>query len=89
MGAGYSESKMAAKTLQHTRRGLKMVGNKSLFDLDEPQWIPDDSVCVLPVNMLASLHLTVVYLCSQVTTCQKCLQAFTMFNRRVRSFVNE
>ena len=42
----------SSKTLQHTRRGLKLVGSKSLFDLDEPNWIADDkvgssSVCTL------------------------------------------
>ncbi len=33
------------KTLQYTRRGLKMVGKeKSLFDLDEPVWHADEKV---------------------------------------------
>lgn len=33
------------KTLQYTRRGLKMVGEeKSLFDLEEPVWHADEKV---------------------------------------------
>ena len=32
------------KTLQYTRRGLRMVGDPSLFDLDEPVWHPDEKV---------------------------------------------
>lgn len=32
------------KTLQYTRRGLRMVGDPSLFDLDEPTWHPDEKV---------------------------------------------
>lgn len=48
---GYSpgdpDSPSQARTLQYTRRGLKMVGEKSLFDLKEPIWHPDEKVsCV-------------------------------------------
>ena len=32
------------KTLQYTRRGLRMVGDPSLFDLEEPVWHPDEKV---------------------------------------------
>ena len=32
------------KTVQYTKRGLKVVGPKSIFDLDEPPWVPDDKV---------------------------------------------
>ena len=33
------------KTLQYTRRGLRMVGEeKSLFDLEEPVWHADEKV---------------------------------------------
>ena len=32
------------KTLQYTRRGLRMVGDPSLFDLVEPVWHPDEKV---------------------------------------------
>lgn len=32
------------KTVQYTKRGLKVVGPKSVFDLDEPPWIPDEKV---------------------------------------------
>ena len=32
------------KTLQYTRRGLRMVGDPSLFDLQEPVWHPDEKV---------------------------------------------
>ena len=32
------------KVLQHTRRGLKMVGERSFFDLDEPVWHADEKV---------------------------------------------
>ena len=36
---------MAVKTLQHTRRGLRMVGDQpSLFDMSEPVWHPDEKV---------------------------------------------
>ena len=35
-----------ARTLQYTRRGLKMVGEKSLFDINEPIWHPDEKVDV-------------------------------------------
>lgn len=34
-----------SRTLHHTMRGLKMVGQeKGLFDLDEPKWEDDDKV---------------------------------------------
>ncbi len=39
-----SSSPSQARTLQYTRRGLKMVGEKSLFDLKEPIWHPDEKV---------------------------------------------
>lgn len=33
------------KVLQYTRHGLRMVGEKkSLFDLNEPVWHPDEKV---------------------------------------------
>ena len=32
------------KTVQYTKRGLKVVGPKSIFDLEEPPWIPDEKV---------------------------------------------
>lgn len=32
------------RTVQYTKRGLKVVGPKSIFDLDEPPWVPDDKV---------------------------------------------
>lgn len=32
------------KTVHYTKRGLKVVGPKSIFDLDEPPWIPDEKV---------------------------------------------
>jgi hypothetical protein len=38
------DSPSQARTLQYTRRGLKMVGEKSLFDLKEPIWHPDEKV---------------------------------------------
>ena len=38
------DSPSQARTLQYTRRGLKMVGEKSLFDLKEPVWHPDEKV---------------------------------------------
>ena len=39
------------KTLQYTRRGLKMVGEeKSLFDLEEPVWHPDEKVCTYALS---------------------------------------
>ena len=81
---------MAAKTLQHTRRGLKMVGSKSLFDLDEPQWIADDSVCSLGACYpLICFNYLNPFANSQVSACQKCQQTFTMFNRRVRTVIHE
>ena len=40
-----------ARTLQYTRRGLKMVGEKSLFDLKEPLWHPDEKVSLHPANL--------------------------------------
>lgn len=37
------ESPRVPRTLQYTRRGLKMVGEeKALFDLDEPIWHADE-----------------------------------------------
>lgn len=39
---GELDSPTQVRTLQHTRRGLKMVGEKSLFDLKEPIWHPDE-----------------------------------------------
>jgi len=38
------DSPSQARTLQYTRRGLKMVGEKSIFDLKEPIWHPDEKV---------------------------------------------
>ena len=39
------------KTLQHTRRGLRMVGDEpSLFDLNEPIWHPDEKVSGSQIN---------------------------------------
>ncbi|XP_065882636.1 zinc finger FYVE domain-containing protein 21-like [Dysidea avara] len=32
------------KKVQYTKWGLKMVGTKSIFDLDEPPWLPDEKV---------------------------------------------
>ena len=32
------------KTVHYTKRGLKVVGPKSIFDLDEPPWVPDEKV---------------------------------------------
>ena len=44
------------KTLQYTRRGLKMVGEeKSLFDLEEPIWHPDEKVLLI-MWMLSALY---------------------------------
>ena len=40
------DSPSQARTLQYTRRGLKMVGEKSLFDLKEPIWHPDEKASV-------------------------------------------
>jgi len=43
------------KTLQYTRRGLKMVGEeKSLFDLEEPIWHPDEKVLIIMWMLSAS-----------------------------------
>ena len=40
-----SASPQPSRTLHHTKRGLKMVGQeKGLFDLDEPKWDDDDKV---------------------------------------------
>lgn len=39
-----TEEPKQVKTLQYTRRGLRMVGDPSLFDLDEPVWHPDEKV---------------------------------------------
>ena len=47
------DSPSQARTLQYTRRGLKMVGEKSIFDLKEPIWHPDEKVsdsCVITVG---------------------------------------
>ena len=45
------DSPSQARTLQYTRRGLKMVGEKSLFDLKEPIWHPDEKVGDKKVSM--------------------------------------
>ena len=32
------------KTVHYMKRGLKVVGPKSIFDLDKPPWVPDEKV---------------------------------------------
>lgn len=39
-----SASPQPSRTLHHTMRGLKMVGQKGIFDLKEPKWEDDDKV---------------------------------------------
>lgn len=46
------ESPTQARTLQYTRRGLKMVGEKSVFDLKEPIWHPDEKASLYLANLL-------------------------------------
>lgn len=39
-----TDSAGAAKTIQYTWKGLRMVGESSLFDLEEITWHPDEKV---------------------------------------------
>ena len=66
------ESPSQARTLQYTRRGLKMVGEKSLFDLKEPVWHPDEKAsgykpffarCLWLTSLLACCVLSMLYVC--------------------------
>lgn len=45
--AGEEESSGQAKTIQYTWRGLRMVGEPSLFDLEEAVWHPDEKVSTI------------------------------------------
>ncbi len=44
MAAQQEEATGALKTVQYTWRGLRMVGEASLFDMAEPVWHPDEKV---------------------------------------------
>ncbi len=44
MAAQEEETAGALKTVQYTWRGLRMVGEASLFDMAEPVWHPDEKV---------------------------------------------
>ena len=44
MATGDKEGGGSQKTVQYTWRGLRMVGEPSLFDLEEPVWHPDEKV---------------------------------------------
>ncbi len=46
MAGRQEETDGAPKTVQYTWRGLRMVGEASLFDLPEPVWHPDEKVLV-------------------------------------------
>ena len=58
-----------AKVLQHTRRGLRMVGEQtSLFDLSEPVWHPDEKVSVAkPCDVRLTVCVCVCYRVLNVT----------------------
>ena len=43
--ANEEESSGQAKTIHYTWRGLRVVKEPSLFDLDEAVWHPDEKVC--------------------------------------------
>ena len=51
------ESPTQARTLQYTRRGLKMVGEKSVFDLKEPIWHPDEKASPYIATLLPEEEL--------------------------------
>ena len=42
MATSDKEGGGSQKTVQYTWRGLRMVGEPSLFDLEEPVWHPDE-----------------------------------------------
>ena len=49
------------KTLQYTRRGLRMVGDPSLFDLEEPVWHPDEKVSCFVDVLLFNIYVSVCF----------------------------
>lgn len=51
------------KTVQYTWRGLRMVGEPSLFDLDEPTWHPDEKVRLLSLTASTVALFSVQFLC--------------------------
>ncbi len=63
MAGRQEEGSVAPKTVQYTWRGLRMVGEASLFDLPEPVWHPDEKVA--PSIFYGSASV----LCYSVCTC--------------------